>query len=136
MSIGTPPASLIAGGSSIGGNDMKRLIAFLSTATICAVVSETPAAAQVAGKIGDLHTQTLYMREHDSNLGQGYANWPGYAGPLGLVGVPLALVGGPSAGVGAGPTTSAQPQARCGVIHDFNMSQSHYRYTAVCPLFP
>jgi hypothetical protein len=40
---------------------MKRSIAFLSTAAICAVVSETPAAAQVAGKIGDLHTQTLYI---------------------------------------------------------------------------
>jgi hypothetical protein len=122
---------------------MKRLIAFLSTAAICAVVSETPAAAQVAGKIGDLHTQTLYMREHVGNPGQGYAYWPRYAGPLGvvgvplgLVGVPLALVNGASAGVGGGPANSAQPQPRCGVIHDFNMSQTHYRYTAVCPLFP
>jgi hypothetical protein len=110
MSIGTPPASLIAGGSSIGGNDMKRLVAFLSTATICAVVSETPAAAQVAGKIGDLHTQTLYMREHDSDLSQRYAYRLGYTGPLDLVAAPLALVGGASAGVGAsrlGPAPGA-----------------------------
>jgi hypothetical protein len=115
---------------------MKRLIAFLSTATICAVVSDTPAAAQVAGNTGDLHTRALYTRQHDSDLSQRYAYWLGYAGPLALVGVPLALVGGASAGVDAGPANSAQPQARCGVIHDFNMSQTHYRYTAVCPLWP
>jgi hypothetical protein len=23
----------------------------------------------------------------------------------------------------------------CGVVHDFNTSQSHYQYTAVCPFF-
>jgi hypothetical protein len=44
---------------------MKRLfLRALSAAPICAVLSVTPAFAQVAGNPGDLHTQTLYIHQY------------------------------------------------------------------------
>lgn len=84
---------------------MKRLSPrALSAVAICALLSATPAFAQVAGNPGDQHTQTLYM--------QHYKGLRGYT---------------------AKAPEPANPG--CGVIHDFNTSQSHYQYIAVCPLF-
>jgi hypothetical protein len=91
---------------------MKRLLPIvLSTAAICAFVSVTPAAAQVAGNPGDLHTRTLYMLESGQSPDQ-YAAGPNAGGPGFLV--PSFL----------GPTPSG-----CGVTQDFNG-----RLTSVCGL--
>jgi hypothetical protein len=92
---------------NIGGNDMKRSLAIaLSTAAIGLFVSLTPAAAQVAGNPGDLHTRTLYMKE--------YGQAPEQAPP----------------GAPAGFLSFLSPGGQdCGVTQDFNG-----RYTSVCGL--
>ena len=85
---------------------MKRLFPiFLSTAAIGAVLSATPAAAQVTGIARGAHTQTPYVQDYDRM--QEYT------------------------------ASATDPvNAGCSVIHDFNTSATHYRYTAVCPFFP
>jgi hypothetical protein len=85
---------------------MKRLFpTFLSTAAIGAVLSATPAAAQISGIARGSHTQTPYVQDNDRM--QEYT------------------------------ASAADPvNAGCSVIHDFNSSQSHYAYIAVCPFFP
>ena len=78
----------------------------LSAGAFFSLLSVTPAFAQVAGNPGDLHTQTLYMQQ--------YHGLKGY-------------------------TARAPKRAKttsCDVVHDFNTSQSHFGYIAVCPLFP
>jgi hypothetical protein len=46
---------------------MKRLSSSaLSAGAILVLLSVTPAFAQVAGNPGDLHTQTLYMKQYNS----------------------------------------------------------------------
>jgi hypothetical protein len=78
----------------------------LSAGAVFGLLSMTPAFAQVAGNPGDLHTQTLYMQQYNSLRG----HTARAAGPV--------------------KTTS------CDLVHDFNTSQSHFGYIAVCPLFP
>ena len=78
----------------------------LSAGAIFALLSIAPAFAQVAGNPGDQHTQTLYMKQYNGLRGY-TARAPEPA-----------------------KTTS------CDVVHDFNTSQSHFGYIAVCPLFP
>ena len=78
----------------------------LSAGALFGLLSVTPAFAQVAGNPGDLHTQTLYMQQYHGLKGY-TARAPEHA-----------------------KTTS------CDVVHDFNTSQSHFGYIAVCPLFP
>ena len=85
---------------------MKRLFPiFLSTAAIGAVLSATPAAAQVTGNARATHTQTPYVQDYDRM--QEYT----------------ASVADPD-------------NAGCSVVHDFNSSQSHYQFIAVCPFLP
>ena len=77
----------------------------LSAGAILGLLSMTPAFAQVAGNPGDLHTQTLYMQQ--------YHGLSGY-------------------------TARAPEPVRtksCDLVHDFNTSQGHFGYIAVCPLF-
>lgn len=94
--------------SSTGGNDVKRLFPiFLSTAAICAGLSATPAAAQVTGNARAAHTQNQAPYPLESDRMQEYT----------------ASVADPD-------------NAGCSVIHDFNTSQTHYAYIAVCPFFP
>jgi hypothetical protein len=81
------------------------LISILSTAATCAVLSATPAAAQVAGNARVTHTQTPQPHLLESDRMQEYT----------------ASVADPD-------------NAGCGMIHDFNTSQGHYQYIAVCPL--
>jgi hypothetical protein len=84
---------------------MKRFfITFLSAAAVCAVVSATPAIAQVAGNPADDHTRTLYMKEDGRTPDQG------------TVGAPV-----------LGPLDAAQASSRCHNTQDFNG-----RYTVVC----
>jgi hypothetical protein len=85
---------------------MKRLFPIaLSTAAIGAVLSATPAPAQVAGNARATHTQTLYVQAYDRM--QEYT------------------------------ASAVDPDnAGCSVIHDFNSSQTHYAYIAVCPFLP
>jgi hypothetical protein len=100
---------------------MKRALAGLLLAGVtCASILAAPAVAQVAGNPGDQHTPTVYTSETRS---QSYGYTPGYAGPLGPLGVLAAPITAPVAamsGVGAGG---------CGVSQDFNG-----RYTALCGL--
>ncbi len=77
----------------------------LSGGALLGFLSMTPALAQVAGNPGDLHTQTLYMQQYNS------------------------LRGYTAKAVEPAKTTN------CDLIHDFNTSQSHFGYIAVCPLF-
>jgi hypothetical protein len=87
---------------------MKRLFAiFLSTAAICAGLSVTPAAAQVTGNARAAHTQTPQPPALESQRMQEYT----------------ASVADPD-------------NAGCSVVHDFNSSQSHYQFIAVCPFLP
>jgi hypothetical protein len=86
---------------------MKRpSLSALSAGAIFGLLSVTPAFAQVAGNPGDLHTQTLYMQQ--------YKALHGYTAR-------------------AADTTKT---TNCDVLHDFNTSQGHFGYIAVCPLFP
>ena len=77
----------------------------LSVGALFGVLSVTPAFAQVAGNPGDLHTQTLYMQQ--------FHKLNGY--------------------------TARAPEpvktTNCEMVHDFNTSQGHFGYIAVCPLF-
>ena len=84
---------------------MKLLLTiFVSTAAICAAVSATPAAAQVAGNPADNHNRTVYMQEYGRSPDQG------------SVGVPV-----------FGAFEAAQASSRCRNTQDFNG-----RYTVVC----
>jgi hypothetical protein len=86
---------------------MKRpYLSVLSAGAIFGLLSMTPALAQVAGNPGDQHTQTLYMQQYNGLRGY------------------TARAAEPA------KTTS------CDLVHDFNTSQSHFGYIAVCPLFP
>ena len=98
------------------------LTALLTGAAISAFCSFTPAAAQVAGNPGDLHTSTPYTQDY----------WRGsqhYGGPF----APLGAVAGGMGAMIVSPFTDGRyamaPAAGCGVIHDFNG-----RYTSVCGL--
>jgi hypothetical protein len=91
------------------------LAGLLLTGATGAFVLATPAAAQVAGNPGDLHTPTVYTSGVQAPT-YGYA--PGYGGPLGPLGVLATPVAGPVAG-----------GAPCAVQQDFNG-----RYTALCGL--
>jgi hypothetical protein len=77
----------------------------LLAGAILGLLAMTPAFAQVAGNPGDQHTQTLYMEQ--------YHRLSGY--------------------------TARAPEpvktTSCDLVHDFNTSQSHFGYIAVCPLF-
>jgi hypothetical protein len=35
-----------------------------------------------------------------------------------------------------GPPEPAKTTTSCDLVHDFNTSQGHFGYIAVCPLFP
>jgi hypothetical protein len=85
---------------------MKRLFPIaLLTAAIGAVLSATPAAAQVTGNARATHAQTPLVQDYDRM--QEYT------------------------------ASAADPvNAGCSVIHDFNTSQTHPAYIAVCPFFP
>jgi hypothetical protein len=87
---------------------MKRLFPiFLSTAALGAVLCATPAAAQVTGNARAARTETPQPPVLESPRMQDYT----------------ASVADPD-------------NAGCAVIHDFNTSQTHYQYTAVCPFLP
>ena len=88
---------------------MKRpSLRILSAGAIFGRLSMTPAFAQVAGNPGDLHTQTLYMQQ--------YHGLSGYTARA--------------------PEPAKTTTSSCDLVHDFNTSQSHFGYIAVCPLFP
>jgi hypothetical protein len=88
---------------------MKRpSLHILSAGAIFGLLSMTPAFAQVAGNPGDLHTQTLYMQQ--------YHGLSGYTARA--------------------PEPAKTTTSSCDLVHDFNTSQSHFGYIAVCPLFP
>jgi hypothetical protein len=85
---------------------MKRpYLRALSAGAIFGLPSVTPAFAQVAGNPGDQHTQTLYMQQ--------YHALSGYSARA--------------------PEPVKTPN--CDLVHDFNTSQGHFGYIAVCPLF-
>jgi hypothetical protein len=87
---------------------MKRpSLSVLSAGAILGLLSMTPAFAQVAGNPGDQHTRTLYMQQ--------YQGLRGYT---------------------ARAPEPAKTTTSCDLVHDFNTSQSHFGYIAVCPLFP
>ena len=98
------------------------LTGLLLAGATCAFVAVTPAAAQVAGNPGDLHTPTVYTSEVHA---QTYGYTPGYGGPLGPLGVLTAPITGPVAALTGGGAAGAP----CGVAQDFNG-----RYTALCGL--
>ena len=86
---------------------MKRpYLRALSAGAIFGLLSLAPAFAQVAGNPGDQHTQTLYMKQ--------YQDLRGYT---------------------ARAPEPAKTPAGCDLVHDFNTSQSHFGYIAVCPMF-
>jgi hypothetical protein len=102
---------------------MKHALAALVLAgAACASILATPAAAQVAGNPGDLHTPTVYTNGVHA---QTYGYTPGYGGPLGPLGVLAAPITAPVAAMTGGGVSGAP----CGVSQDFNG-----RYTAVCGL--
>ena len=104
---------------------MKHALAGLVLArAACASILVTPAAAQVAGNSGDLHTPTVYTNGVHAQT-YGYAA-PGYGGPLGPLGVLAAPITTPLAAATGGGVSGAAP---CGVSQDFNG-----RYTALCGL--
>ena len=83
--------------------------AFLSTAAVCAAMTATPGAAQVAGHPGEQHTPTPYTRD--------YWSQPQSAFGSGIT-------------PGAAPSASAQavqPRPNCAATQDFNG-----RYSVVC----
>ncbi len=100
---------------------MKHVAGLLSTGAVCAFVLATPAAAQVAGNPGDLHTPTTYTNEFRAGT---YSSGPGFAGPFGPVGAIAAPITAPMAVL-----TGGGARGRCGVVQDFNG-----RYTASCGL--
>jgi hypothetical protein len=58
---------------------MRRLfVTFLSAAAVCAVLSATPAAAQVAAKSGALHSQTRHSHRHMGSVERSYMTSLGY----------------------------------------------------------
>jgi hypothetical protein len=88
---------------------MKRpSLRTLSAGAIFGLLSMTPAFAQVAGNPGDLHTQTLYMQQYHALRGY----------------------------TARAPELAKTTTTSCDLVHDFNTSQGHFGYIAVCPLFP
>jgi hypothetical protein len=83
----------------------------LTAGAIFGLLAVTPAFAQVAGNPGDLHTQTLYMQQYKALHGY-TARAPDRA------------------------KTPEGANSNCGLVHDFNTSQSHFGYIAVCPMWP
>ena len=81
-------------------------LSVLSAGAIFGLLSMTPAFAQVAGNPGDQHTRTLYMQQ--------YQGLRGYT---------------------ARAPEPAKTTKSCDLVHDFNTSQGHFGYIAVCPLF-
>lgn len=81
----------------------------LTAGAIFGLLALTPAFAQVAGNPGDQHTQTLYMQQ--------YKALHGYTAR-------------------APEPAKAAEATSCGLVHDFNTSQSHFGYIAVCPMWP
>jgi hypothetical protein len=79
----------------------------LSAGAILGLLAMTPAFAQVAGNPGDQHTQTLYMQQ--------YHGLSGYTARA--------------------PDPAKTTTTSCDLVHDFNTSQGHFGYIAVCPLF-
>jgi hypothetical protein len=87
---------------------MKRLFASaLSAGAICAVLSVTPSAAQVTGNARVTHTPTPQPPALQSPRMEEYT-----------------------------ASVTDPDNAGCSVVHDFNTSQSHYQYMAVCPFGP
>jgi hypothetical protein len=98
------------------------LTGLLLAGAACAFVLATPAAAQVAGNPGDLHTPTPYTNEVRS---QAYGTAaPGFGGPFGPLNALTAPTSVPVSMMPGVPTTGS-----CGVSQDFNG-----RYTALCGL--
>jgi hypothetical protein len=85
----------------------QALVALLSASTVCVLFTAAPAAAQVAGNPGDLHTITPYIAEQRAYT-SGY--YPSSVGALGVA-----------------PAYAASPHGVCGAWQDFNG-----RYTAAC----
>ena len=73
-----------------------------------AFVAATPAAAQVAGNPGDLHTPTVYTNEVRANA---YGVTPGYGGPFGPLNALAAPISGPVSMVSGGVLSGLQRQA-------------------------
>ena len=85
------------------------LTAFLSTAAVCAAMTATPGAAQVAGNPGDQHTPTPYTKDY----------WAQSQSALGS--------GATSGAPADASAQAAQPRPNCAATQDFNG-----RYTVVC----
>ena len=100
----------------------QALTGLLFAGAAGAFLLATPAAAQVAGNPGDLHTPTVYTAGVQA---QTYGYSPGYGGPLGPLSVLTAPITGPVAAI-SGAGVSGAP---CGVSQDFNG-----RYTSLCGL--
>jgi len=98
------------------------LTGLLLAGTSFAFVAGTPAAAQVAGNPGDLHTPTVYTTEVHANT---YGYSPGYGGPIGPLGAIAAPITAPVAMAAGGEPRGGA----CGVNQDFNG-----RLTALCGL--
>jgi hypothetical protein len=96
------------------------IVAFLSTAAICAFVSATPVAAQET-ITGAPQGQTPITAEPP---GPAYDN---NNNPLGAVG---AIVAAPFDAISGRTANATRPEARCHVDRDFYGSQG--RYTVVC----
>lgn len=99
----------------------NALTGLLLVGAASAFALATPAAAQVAGNPGDLHSPTVYTNQV---RGETYGYNPGPLGPLGYITAPIA---GPLSMIEGNRT--AVSAAPCGVDQDFNG-----RYTAVCGL--
>src|SRR5258708_3268436 len=88
---------------------MKRpSLRILSAGAIFGLLSMTPAFAQVAGTPGDLHTQTLYMRQ--------YHGLRGYTARA--------------------PEPAKTTTSGCDLVHDFNTSQVAFRLHCRLSAFP
>ena len=82
----------------------------LTAGAIFGLLALTPAFAQVAGNPGDQHTRTLYMQQYQALRGF----------------------------TARAPEPAKAPEganSNCGLVHDFNASQGHFQYIAVCPMF-
>jgi hypothetical protein len=101
---------------------MKRLsIILLSTATICAFASATPAVAQ--GTIMDPEGPAPMTAEppHTPRRAPGSGHDDGPFAALGAIFAARAITGS---------SADTQPKARCQVIRDFN--DAHARPTTIC----
>ena len=118
------------------------LTTLLSAGAVAAALSAVPAAAQVAGNPGDLHTPTQYTQRYDyaPHTGPGYPgygyNYPagepslfsGIFAPVGFLASGFgAVVGAPAYVVGGTAPAYAAAQPGCRAFQDFNG-----RRTAIC----